>query len=44
MAGIRTALETGYDIITGCEIIHDLSLPFITPLQAKYYINHLLFN
>ena len=40
MAGIRAALETGYNVIMRCEIINHFTLTFISPLKAKNYINH----
>ena len=34
MTRVGSALETGYQVIAGCEKIHDLSLSFIAPLEA----------
>jgi hypothetical protein len=34
MPGIGPALETGYDLVTGRQKIHDFPLAFVSPLQS----------
>jgi hypothetical protein len=43
MACIGSALEPGDEVIIFREIIDDLSFSFIAPLEAEYYIYHILF-
>jgi hypothetical protein len=40
MTGIGSSLESRDHVISGREIIYDLSLPFIAPLQPENNINH----
>lgn len=39
MSGIGAALETGDELISGGEHIHDLALAFVAPLQPKQHVS-----
>jgi hypothetical protein len=39
VSGIRTALETGYNIIIRGENIHHLTFTLVAPLQTEYHID-----
>ncbi len=39
MTGIRSALETGDNIIAGSQHVHDLPFTLITPLDSQNHIN-----